>query len=272
LACCAVRGRAIPAISLVTVIVPAYNEVKSIGATLREICAYFDTKPYGFEVIVAADGDDGTRELVTELAAANPRLSVFGQTDRRGKGYAIRHAVRIARGDVIGFVDADNKTPITEFDKFEAYLNKGYEVVIGSRALRGAQIERRQPRYRRMGSAAFGLVMHTMIGLRGIADTQCGFKFFRRGAASDVFARQRIDGYMFDVEVLYLLVQAGYRLAQVPVRWRDDGDSRLQLVRGNMKNIADILRIWMSRFYPAPVRTVPQVESAVNADGKPEDA
>jgi dolichyl-phosphate beta-glucosyltransferase len=223
-------------------------------------------------VIVAADGDDGTRELVSELAVANPRLSVLGQRARRGKGYGIRQAVRLARGDVLGFVDADNKTPITEFDKFEPYLHEGCDVVIGSRALRGAEIERRQPGYRRMGSAAFGLVMHAMIGLRSIADTQCGFKFFRREAARDLFARQRIDGYMFDVEVLYLATQAGYRLAQVPVRWHDDADSRLQLVRGNAKNMVDILRIWMLRFHPASARTAMPGEGPVSVDGRPKDA
>ena len=85
--------------------------------------------------------------------------------------------------------------------------------------------------------------MHAFIGLRDIPDTQCGFKFFRRDAALALFERQRIDGYMFDVEILYLATQAGYPIAQVPVRWRDDGDSRLQLVRGNVRNVVDILRI-----------------------------
>ncbi len=239
------------AISLVSVVVPAYNEAKSIGTTLREICAYFSNKPYAFEVIVAADGDDGTREIVQALAATEPRLTVMGSPERRGKGCGVREGVRRALGDVIGFVDADNKTPITEFDKFETQFAAGFDVVIGSRALRDSRVERRQPLHRRLGSKVFAFGMHSLVGLHQIVDTQCGFKFFRRVAADDVFGRQRIDGYMFDVEILHLASAAGYRIAQVPVRWRDDGDSRLQLVRGNLRNLADLLRIRFGRYEAA---------------------
>src|SRR4029077_2443834 len=110
---------------------------------------------------------------------------------------------RIAQGDIIGFTDADNKTPIAEFDKVEPRLREGHDVVIGSRALLGAEIERLQPMYRRLGSSAFGFFMHACVGLTDIPDTQCGFKFFRGDVARDLFALQQIDGYMFDVEVPY---------------------------------------------------------------------
>ena len=236
-----------PSFSLVSIVVPAYNEVRSIAATLDEMFAYFETKPYAFEVIVVADGDDGTQELVQRRAAHEPRLKVIANRTRLGKGYGVRHGVRLAGGDVIGFVDADNKTPISEFDKFEPHLAGGIPVVIGSRGLQPSLVERPQRLYRRVGAKGFGLVMHAFIGLRNISDTQCGFKFFRRDAALDIFERQRIDGYMFDVEILYLATQAAYPIAQVPVRWRDDGDSRLQLVRGNVRNFVDILRIRLGR-------------------------
>jgi dolichyl-phosphate beta-glucosyltransferase len=232
-----------PPLSRVSVVVPAYNEVKSIAATLRDIRAYFAEKPYDFEIIVAADGDDGTRELVQQLAASEPRISVIGSAGRGGKGRGVREGLRRADGDIVGFVDADNKTPMSEFDKFEAEFARGYDVVIGSRGLRESRVERRQPLHRRLGSKVFAFGMHTVVGLHGIADTQCGFKFFRRAASDAVFARQRIDGYMFDVEILVLASSLGCRIAQVPVRWRDDGDSRLALVAGNLRNIADLLRI-----------------------------
>lgn len=234
-------------ITLVSVVVPAYNEVKSIAPTLGEMCAYFGAKPYDFEVIVAADGDDGTRELVRDLAAREPRLTVIGSPERRGKGRGVREGIRRAKGDIVGFVDADNKTPITEFDRFELEFARGADVVIGSRGLRESRVERPQPFYRRAGSRLFSVGMHAIVGLRPIADTQCGFKFFRRAAADQVFGRQRVDGYMFDVEILYLASEARYRIAQVPVRWRDDGDSRLQLVRGSIRNLVDLLRIRFGR-------------------------
>jgi glycosyltransferase involved in cell wall biosynthesis len=232
----------------VGVVVPAYNEVRSIGATLREIGGYFDAKRYDFEIVVAADGNDGTRELVADMARSEPRLKVIGSPDRRGKGRGVREGMQLVRGDVIGFVDADNKTPITEFDKFEPFLASGTDVVIGSRGLRESRIERPQPLYRRAGSKVFAFGMHAIVGLHSIADTQCGFKFFRRAAADEIFRHQRIDGYMFDVEILYLASARDYRIAQVPVRWRDDGDSRLDLVAGNLRNLRDLLRIRLGRY------------------------
>jgi len=227
----------------VSLIIPAYNEVGRIAGTIQAARAYFGVRGHTHEIIVSADGDDGTRELVREMAGADPTLSVLGSVERRGKGHAIREAVRIARGRIVGFADADDKTPIEEFDRLEPWLRDGHEVVIGSRRMGESRIERRQPLHRRLGSRGFAVLMHLAVGLPDIVDTQCGFKFFQGYVARDLFARQRIDGYMFDVEVLYLARQAGYRIVQVPVRWRDDGDSRLQLVRGNLRNVLDVLSI-----------------------------
>jgi dolichyl-phosphate beta-glucosyltransferase len=177
------------------------------------------------------------------LSQTNSRLKAIGSVERRGKGYGIRQAVAISQGDVIGFADADNKTPITELDKFLPLLAKGTNIVIGSRGLRNSVIEQRQPWYRQVGSKGFAVYMHLIIGLRDIIDTQCGFKFFRANVARDLFSRQVIDGYMFDVEILYLAQKLGYCIEQVPVRWRDDGDSRLNLLAGNIRNALDILKI-----------------------------
>jgi dolichyl-phosphate beta-glucosyltransferase len=227
----------------VSIILPAYNEVKTIAKTIELVNTYFEQRQYAHEIIVCADGNDGTRELVTDLATASTNLRVIGNVERRGKGYGIRSGMALAQGDIVGFVDADNKTPIEEFEHLEPWLRQGYEVVIGSRALPESRIERAQPLYRRMGSAGFGVFMHAVVGLPGIVDTQCGFKFFQKRAALDLFGRQRIDGYMFDIEILYLAQHSGYQIAQVPVRWRDDGDSRLALVSGNIRNLIDIFRI-----------------------------
>ena len=236
---------------LVSLIIPAYNEVGRIKTTVGEALDYFDQRGLACEIIVSADGDDGTREAAREIAATRPEVRVIGSPGRHGKGLGIRNGVRLATGDVVGFSDADNKTPITEFDKIDPLLRQGYDVVIGSRSMQGAVIERRQPLYRRIGSRGFGVVMHTFVGLRDMVDTQCGFKFFRGDVARDLFALQQIDGYMFDAEILYLAYQRQYRVTQVPVRWADDGDSRLQLVAGNIRNLRDILSIrWRHRNLP----------------------
>ncbi len=232
----------------ISLIFPAYNEATSIKNTINEAVTYFEEKGIDYEIIVAADGDDGTRELVKQMHQANHRLKAIGNVKRRGKGYGIRQAVSIALGDVIGFADADNKTPIIELDNFLPYLANGAKVVMGSRAQRRSVIERPQPLYRQVGSRGFGIFMHLMVGLWDIPDTQCGFKFFQCEVAKDLFARQKIDGYMFDVEILYLARRAGYELQQVPVHWRDDGDSRLNLVAGNIRNVQDIFRIRFSHY------------------------
>jgi dolichyl-phosphate beta-glucosyltransferase len=236
-----------------SIVVPAFNEARRIGATLEAMRRHLEGTGRDYEILVAADGDDGTREAVAALAVSDPRLSVFGSPERRGKGRGIREGVARAQGTVIGFVDADDKTPIGEIEKLLPWLDRGADVVIGSRGIGESRVEVPQPLHRRIGSRGFGVFMHLTVGLWGIRDTQCGFKFFRGEVARDLFARQRIDGYMFDVEVLHLAVRSGYRVKEVGVRWRDDGDSRLRLLAGNWRNLLDVLRIRFTR-YPAPAR------------------
>jgi dolichyl-phosphate beta-glucosyltransferase len=227
----------------ISLILPAYNEADCIAGTIAEAVGYFQSRHYTYEIVVAADGDDGTREIVAELGREDPSLRAIGGPGRRGKGRGIREAVRISTGSIIGFADADNKVPIEEYDKIAPLFAEGYPIAIGSRALARSLIERSQPWYRRMGGKGFGIFMRAVTGLRGISDTQCGFKFFQRDVAKRLFALQKIDGYMYDVEILLLAQYLDYKVREVPVRWRDDGDTRLQLVRGNLRNLRDILRL-----------------------------
>jgi glycosyltransferase involved in cell wall biosynthesis len=229
-----------PALS---VVVPAYNEAGHIEGTLDGIQSHLARGGTRYEILVAADGDDGTREKVAARARADARLHVLGSRERRGKGFGIRQAVLQSRGDVVGFVDADDKTPFSEIDKLLPWLEQGYDVVVGSRAAEGAAIESPRPLHRRLGSLGFALAMRLLLDVGGVRDTQCGFKFFKGDVARELFARQRIDGYMFDAEVLHLAARSGRRLKEVGVRWRDDGDSRLDLVSGNWNNLRDVLRI-----------------------------
>jgi dolichyl-phosphate beta-glucosyltransferase len=229
----------------ISLILPAYNEARVIPVTVGEAVKYFTGRGLRYEIIVAADGSDGTREIVREMARENTALHAIGSDGRRGKGLAIREAVAMARGDLIGYADADNKVPIEEFEKFRPVLAQGIEVAIGTRRGGGAAIERPQSLFRRIGSRGFLWFMQTVVGLPGINDSQCGFKFFQRAAARELFRRQKVDAYMFDVEILAIARRLGYRVQQVPVRWRDDADSRLDLVRGNLRNVRDILRIGM---------------------------
>lgn len=233
-----------------SLIVPAYNEAQSIAVTLAAMLDYLDARGHTCEIIVAADGDDGTRELAGAIGARDARVRVIGSPGRHGKGKGIRDGVALAGGAIVGFLDADYKVTIDEIEKVLPWLDRGYDLVVGSRGMPDSHIARRQPLHRRLGSKAFGLGMRCVTGLWHVADTQCGFKFFRAAVAKDLFARQRIDGYMFDVEVLCLALRSGYRLKEVGVRWRDDGDTRLDLVAGNWRNFLDILRIRFGRTAP----------------------
>lgn len=227
---------------IVTAIFPAYNECKTIEKTVAQAVDYFRRKSIDYEVIVSADGTDGTREVVREMGKSDPRITAIGQDDRGGKGLGIRKAVTVARGKYIGFADADNKTPFSEFDKFYPLLESGVPIVIGSRALKESQIEAK-PLLRRIGSFGFRYCMQWITGLHGIPDTQCGFKFFQHDVAKKLFSLQTIDSYMFDVEILVLAKRLGYTVEQVPVRWQDDGDTRLNFIRGNIKNLRDLIRV-----------------------------
>jgi dolichyl-phosphate beta-glucosyltransferase len=240
-----------------SLILPAYNEVGRIRQTIEQTRAYLDRRRIAHEIIVAADGDDGTREAVADMARVDPRLRVLGDVERRGKGRGIRLGMAQARGRIIGFADADFKTPIEELDKILPWFREGYDIVIGSRGVTESRIETPQPLYRQLGSRVFALAMHALLGMWNIHDTQCGFKFFRAPVARDLFGRQRIDGYMFDVEVLHLAEQSGYHIKEVGVRWRDDGDSRLRLVAGNWRNMLDLLRIRFGKARPPSAAIAP---------------
>lgn len=230
---------ALPRLSL---IVPAFNEVATIQRTLRAISDYLTPRGYAYELIVAADGTDGTREAAAALVGELP-VTVMGEPQRRGKGRGVREGVLAATGDIVGFLDADYKVAIDEIEKVLPWFDRGYDIVIGSRGAADSNVRVRQPWYRRIGSKGFAAVMRPLVGLYGINDTQCGFKFFRAPVAHDLFSRQRIDGYMFDVEILSLALRAGYTVKEVGVNWQDDGDTRLRMVSGNWKNLKDLFRI-----------------------------
>ena len=220
-----------------SLVLPAYQEAERLPGTLVDIQRVLEGVNY--EVVVVARGDDGAAEGADRLG---PPVRVL-RVEFPGKGFAVRCGVEVAEGSIIGFMDADGKVSASEIRKIWAPLARGAQVVIGSRRVPGAQIEQPQPFTRRIGSHVFGAIIRSVTGLHDIPDTQCGFKFFRRAEARCLFSRQRVDGYMFDVEVLVLARRAGYRIEQVPVRWRDDGNSRFRLVSGTARNLVDLLRI-----------------------------
>ena len=231
-----------------SLIVPAYNESATIARTLGAMRQYLERAGYSWEIIVSADGTDGTRERAREFAGSDTRFRVIGEPQRRGKGRGVRDGVLQAKGKIVGFVDADYKTPIEEVEKILPGFDEGFEVVIGSRRVGDSKIVRPQKLYRRVGSKVFAAIMRAVVGLYGIQDTQCGFKVLTRAAARRIFSIQRIDGYMFDVEILRLARKLGYNIKEVGVRWQDDGDSRSPMISGTFRHARDLLTIRMMKY------------------------
>ena len=144
---------------------------------------------------------------------------------------------------MVGFIDADDKTDLAALDGAMTRLHQGCDGIIGDRTLSDSDIAVPRRRYRQWGSGLFRWLMRCSVGLGGFPDTQCGFKFFRAEVARDLFQRQQIDGYMFDVEILLLATRSGYELERLPVRWRDDPDSRFNPVWGSLRNASELIRI-----------------------------
>jgi dolichyl-phosphate beta-glucosyltransferase len=232
-----------PALS---VVVPALNEEDRLPRTLERIVAHLGRRHEGYELVVV---DDGSRDRTAERAQAAGATVLRNETNR-GKGYAVRRGMLAARGARRLMTDADLSTPIEELDRLSARMDEGHDVVIGSRALPGARIEVRQPWYRENMGRLFNLFVRAL-AVPGVTDTQCGFKLFSGMAARDVFSSARLDGFSFDVEVLFLARRKGYRIAEVPVVWRNDAASRVSLLRGFLA-FPDLLRIrandWRGRY------------------------
>jgi len=223
-----------PALSIV---IPAFNEAERLPRTLERIAAHLAGGGSGGEVLVVDDGSrDGTAERAEAMGA-----TVLRNGANRGKGFAVRRGMLAAQGRRRLMTDADLSTPIEELDRLAARMDEGYDVVIGSRALPESRIEVHQPWFRENMGRLFNLFVRGLV-VPGIRDTQCGFKLFTAEAARAVFSAARLDGFSFDVEALFLAARRGYRIAEVPVLWRNDAASRVSLRRGFLA-FPDLLRI-----------------------------
>ncbi len=226
-----------------SVVVPAYNEEERLPRTLARLHEYYEAQPYSFDVLVVSDGSkDRTAQIVEEFAKTHPHFSVLDYQPNRGKGYAVRRGMLEATGDLVLFCDADLATPQEETEKLLEHIHAGANVAIGSRPLRESKLERRQPLYREILGRLFNRAVQTL-AIKGIDDTQCGFKIFTRVASQEVFSRCKLDGFSFDFEALMVARDLGYRIDEVPIRWSHQEGSKVVLLRDGPRMLRDLVRL-----------------------------
>lgn len=229
-----------------SIIIPAYNEERRIKTTLEAIFNYFSRQDYSWEAIIVSDGSkDRTAEVVMEFISNKPEFRLIANTQNHGKGYVVRTGMLDAQGDFRLFTDADNSTSIEQIEKFWPYLNEGYDIVIGSIEMAGAQINENAQWYRRLLGKYSKYLIRIVAGLWSIHDTQRGFKCFTALATRDIFSKTKIDRFGFDIEVLALAKHLGYKIKEIPVVWNNSADSKVTL-SSYFEVLKDLLKI---RFY-----------------------
>ena len=260
------EGKAPPLGPHLSLVIPAFNEERRLGPTLARVFSYLAERPYSTEVIVISDGSaDGTSRVAQDAISRLPsggrvRGSFYEYQPNSGKGRAVRTGVGYTRGRFVGFTDADLSTPVEEVDRALGYLESGgYKVVIGSRAAAGADVARVQPLYRRASARFFNLLRDGIVGIRGLRDTQCGLKVFDGELARYIFGRQQIDGFMFDVETMYIAQRLRLPILELGVRWADAPESKVRVSSG-LRLLPDLTRIRLLHRHltpaalPAPLR------------------
>jgi glycosyltransferase involved in cell wall biosynthesis len=226
-----------------SLIIPAYNESNRIRPSLDQILKYIEEQHWQAEVLVVNDGSqDNTAQIVKEYGRTHPQVQLLENGRNRGKGFSVRNGMLHARGDICLLSDADLSSPITEAQKLFDAIAQGADIAIGSRWLQAELQTERQPLYRQLFGRIFNLLLRIVLGLN-FKDTQCGFKAFRRDAAQQIFALQKIERWGFDPEILFLARQFGFRVVEVPVVWAHSAGTRLHPFRDGLLMGLEILRV-----------------------------
>jgi glycosyltransferase involved in cell wall biosynthesis len=250
-----------------SIIIPAFNEESRLPATLESVSSFLQRQNYAAEVLIVENGSrDGTLRIAQEYARAYPQFRAI-HVSERGKGRAVQRGMLEARGQFRFMCDADLSMPVDQIPRFLPPQMEGYEVVIASREAPGA-VRYNEPFYRHFGGRLINWMIR-LLALPGLQDTQCGFKCFQAAAAEILFQRLTLTGWSFDVEVLYIARQMGMRIAELPIPWYFNPESKLNLIQDTFKMVTDLLAMRRNArqgLYDAPrfsgaARPVPEKHS-----------
>jgi len=224
-----------------SIIIPAHNEEKRLPKTLEQIFSFLESQAYSAEILVVENGSsDRTFEVANQFTSQHSNLVVIKE-NIPGKGNAVRRGMLEAQGEYRFICDADLSMPIEELNKFLPPNLKPFDIAIGSREAPGA-VRYNEPPYRHFGGRAINLLIQMLI-LPGLNDTQCGFKCFRADIAKDLFNQQTINGWSFDIEILYLARRKKLKIREIPIHWHFGEDSKVNALRDALHMIGDIFRI-----------------------------
>lgn len=245
----------------ISVIIPTYNEAvkeKEMEDHLNSIKEYFEKIGKSYEVVIVLDGPtDNTPEIVKEKIKDKPNFWVMDRKENHGKGYSIREGFAAAHGEWRLWTDMDGATPISNLDNFIPEFEKA-DLVIGSRDLKTSNIEKHQPRWKELMGDGGNFLIQFMMGLRGIYDTQCGFKAFSEEVVREVFPRTKVDRWGIDFEILMIAKKLGYRISEVPVVWLDMGYSLVGF-KGYLITLRELFKVWWNN-----VRGVYQLKKKIS--------
>ena len=227
-----------------SIIIPAYNEEKRIGVTLSKIHDFLRTKDYDYEIIIVDDGsvDKTVLKAQQTILFKENKLGIIKNWINMGKGFSVKRGILASRGDYVLFSDADLSTPIEELDKLLNYIYEGYDIVIGSRSIKDSNVKIRQPWHREKMGKTFNFFVKLLL-VKEFNDTQCGFKLFKGDIAREIAQLLKIDGFSFDVEMLYLTKTKGYRIKDVGVRWENSSQSKVKIMASSINMFLDLFKI-----------------------------
>jgi dolichyl-phosphate beta-glucosyltransferase len=234
-----------------SVVIPAYNEERRLGTTLNRIVGYLRQRGDRFEVLVVDDGsEDRTAEVAEQFRG--DLIEIVRLPENRGKGAALRRGVAASRGAWVLLCDADLSTPIEDLEVLEGRRNEG-ELILGSRAVDESRITRRQPLHRELMGKTFNRILRAL-ALVDEHDTQCGFKLLRGDVARELFTQLTIEGFAFDVELVGLARDRGFRVVEQGVHWENSPSSRVDPVRDSLNMLMDVLRLRLRRWFAPSAR------------------